>query len=151
MVMQTVDDAMHQHTLHHPHSPVSPPMQPQAAEPNHLASAAALNYLASLAGGPGAGSPAGPYFAPYGLVPNPIGKFMPMGPFMMPPGHPPPPHMFGGGRVPPFPHPHAPPPPPPQIEDDGVVDDPKVTLEESELWEQFHSFGTEMVITKSGR
>jgi hypothetical protein len=39
----------------------------------------------------------------------------------------------------------------PQLEDDGVVDDPKVNLEGKELWQQFHSFGTEMVITKSGR
>ena len=36
-------------------------------------------------------------------------------------------------------------------EDDGVVDDPKVTLESKELWEKFHKLGTEMVITKSGR
>uniref|UniRef100_A0A914W2T2 T-box domain-containing protein n=1 Tax=Plectus sambesii TaxID=2011161 RepID=A0A914W2T2_9BILA len=36
-------------------------------------------------------------------------------------------------------------------EDDGVVDDPKVELDGKELWEQFHQFGTEMVITKSGR
>ena len=47
---------------------------------------------------------------------------------------------FGGVR---------PPPPPP--EDDKVQDDPKVTLEHKELWEQFHKEGTEMVITKSGR
>ena len=39
--------------------------------------------------------------------------------------------------------------PPP--EDDNVQDDPKVTLEHKELWEQFHKHGTEMVITKSGR
>lgn len=38
-----------------------------------------------------------------------------------------------------------------QAEDDGVVDDPKVTLEGKELWEKFHKLGTEMVITKSGR
>lgn len=38
-----------------------------------------------------------------------------------------------------------------QPDDDGVVDDPKVTLESKELWEQFHKLGTEMVITKSGR
>ena len=38
-----------------------------------------------------------------------------------------------------------------QPEDDGVVDDPKVTLESKELWAQFHKLGTEMVITKSGR
>ncbi|XP_060833343.1 optomotor-blind protein-like isoform X9 [Rhopalosiphum padi] len=36
-------------------------------------------------------------------------------------------------------------------EDDGVVDDPKVTLEGKDLWEKFHKLGTEMVITKSGR
>ncbi|XP_013774378.1 T-box transcription factor TBX3-like isoform X2 [Limulus polyphemus] len=35
--------------------------------------------------------------------------------------------------------------------DDGVQDDPKVTLESKELWEQFHSLDTEMVITKLGR
>lgn len=39
----------------------------------------------------------------------------------------------------------------PPMEDDGVVDDPKVTLEAKELWVQFNSLGTEMVITKSGR
>ena len=37
---------------------------------------------------------------------------------------------------------------PPESE---VQDDPKVELESKELWEKFHSFGTEMVITKSGR
>lgn len=42
-------------------------------------------------------------------------------------------------------------PPPPPMEDDGVKDDPKVTLEAKELWQQFHQLGTEMVITKSGR
>lgn len=36
-------------------------------------------------------------------------------------------------------------------EDDGVTDDPKVSLEAKELWEKFHGLGTEMVITKSGR
>jgi T-box protein 2/T-box protein 3 len=34
---------------------------------------------------------------------------------------------------------------------EAVEDDPKVNLEMRELWEQFHGFGTEMVITKSGR
>lgn len=38
-----------------------------------------------------------------------------------------------------------------QPEDDGVHDDPKVTLEGKDLWEKFHKLGTEMVITKSGR
>ncbi len=37
---------------------------------------------------------------------------------------------------------------PPEAE---VHDDPKVELESKDLWTQFHSFGTEMVITKSGR
>ncbi|XP_071946396.1 uncharacterized protein [Antedon mediterranea] len=31
------------------------------------------------------------------------------------------------------------------------TDDPQVMLEGKELWDQFHKFGTEMVITKSGR
>jgi hypothetical protein len=39
----------------------------------------------------------------------------------------------------------------PMMEDDGVNDDPKVTLEAKDLWQTFHGFGTEMVITKSGR
>ncbi|XP_076344523.1 T-box transcription factor TBX3-like isoform X2 [Tachypleus tridentatus] len=38
-----------------------------------------------------------------------------------------------------------------ETDEDGVQDDPKVTLESKELWEQFHSLGTEMVITKTGR
>ncbi|PIC39381.1 hypothetical protein B9Z55_011086 [Caenorhabditis nigoni] len=36
-------------------------------------------------------------------------------------------------------------------EDDGVVDDPKVELDDRELWQKFSHCGTEMVITKSGR
>lgn len=36
-------------------------------------------------------------------------------------------------------------------EDDGIEDDPKVSLESKDLWERFHGLGTEMVITKSGR
>ncbi|XP_013785409.1 T-box transcription factor TBX3-like, partial [Limulus polyphemus] len=35
-------------------------------------------------------------------------------------------------------------------EEDSVQDDPKVTLESKELWEQFHAAGTEMVVTKTG-
>ncbi|XP_030010659.1 T-box transcription factor TBX3-like [Sphaeramia orbicularis] len=34
---------------------------------------------------------------------------------------------------------------------DGLEDDPKVTLESKNLWNAFHKMGTEMVITKSGR
>ncbi|PAV74808.1 hypothetical protein WR25_11824 isoform C [Diploscapter pachys] len=41
--------------------------------------------------------------------------------------------------------------PPPRPEDDGVVDDPKVELDDRELWTRFNECGTEMVITKSGR
>ncbi|CAM9965238.1 unnamed protein product [Lampetra fluviatilis] len=33
----------------------------------------------------------------------------------------------------------------------AAEDDPRVTLEGKELWDQFHGIGTEMVITKSGR
>ncbi|CAB4063740.1 TBX2 [Lepeophtheirus salmonis] len=40
---------------------------------------------------------------------------------------------------------HLPPP------GDDVHDDPKVCLEAKELWQQFSQYGTEMVITKSGR
>ncbi|KAL4658790.1 T-box transcription factor TBX2-like [Arapaima gigas] len=35
--------------------------------------------------------------------------------------------------------------------EDAAKDNPKVTLEAKELWDQFHKIGTEMVITKSGR
>ncbi len=35
--------------------------------------------------------------------------------------------------------------------EEEVEDDPKVTLEAKDLWDQFHKIGTEMVITKSGR
>ncbi|XP_071385092.1 T-box transcription factor TBX2b-like [Centroberyx affinis] len=35
--------------------------------------------------------------------------------------------------------------------EDGHEDDPKVTLEAQNLWDEFHKMGTEMVITKSGR
>ncbi|XP_054649857.1 T-box transcription factor TBX2b [Dunckerocampus dactyliophorus] len=35
--------------------------------------------------------------------------------------------------------------------EEDVDDDPKVTLEAKDLWDQFHKLGTEMVITKSGR
>ncbi|XP_062815588.1 T-box transcription factor TBX2 isoform X2 [Anolis carolinensis] len=57
-------------------------------------------------------------------------------------------------------HPHAHPAAAPHLralkglepeEEMGAEDDPKVTLEAKELWDQFHKLGTEMVITKSGR
>ena len=59
-----------------------------------------------------------------------------------------PPAGFLGPRPPLFPPPPVPPMPP---EDDGVKDDPKVSLEHKELWAKFAGFGTEMVITKMGR
>lgn len=37
------------------------------------------------------------------------------------------------------------------INDDGIIDDPKVELDDKNLWDQFSQCGTEMVITKSGR
>lgn len=67
----------------------------------------------------------------------------------LPPGMLPSPHPLAAHHPLAGPHPHLVPPPPP--EEDGVVDDPKVTLEGKELWEKFHKLGTEMVITKSGR
>ncbi len=42
-------------------------------------------------------------------------------------------------------------PAPPAEDADGVKDDPKVTLEQKDLWQQFSQYGTEMVITKTGR
>ncbi len=71
-------------------------------------------------------------------------------------GHPPPRGVpFLGGGLPRPPGMLPPPPPhlgvPPPEEDDGVKDDPKVSLEARELWDTFSKFGTEMVITKSGR
>ncbi|KAK6313384.1 hypothetical protein J4Q44_G00167310 [Coregonus suidteri] len=41
--------------------------------------------------------------------------------------------------------------PPKTLETEANEDDPKVNLEARDLWTQFHKFGTEMVITKSGR
>lgn len=41
--------------------------------------------------------------------------------------------------------------PPKTLETEATEDDPKVHLETRHLWTQFHKFGTEMVITKSGR
>lgn len=38
-----------------------------------------------------------------------------------------------------------------RLEPEDVEDEPKVTLEAKDLWDQFHKSGTEMVITKSGR
>ena len=38
-----------------------------------------------------------------------------------------------------------------EAEDDDGPDDAKVELENMDLWDSFHQFGTEMVITKTGR
>lgn len=35
--------------------------------------------------------------------------------------------------------------------EEGLDDDPKVTLDSQNLWSEFHKRGTEMIITKSGR
>ncbi|KAI4493153.1 hypothetical protein M0802_009570 [Mischocyttarus mexicanus] len=80
----------------------------------------------------------------------------PGGPGMRPLRPPLPPGMLHTSPHPLAPHhplaaPHHPLVPPHHPEEDGVVDDPKVTLEGKELWEKFHKLGTEMVITKSGR
>lgn len=37
------------------------------------------------------------------------------------------------------------------IVEDGVKDDPRVELEDRELWQKFHPLVNEMIITKSGR
>ncbi|XP_008553988.1 optomotor-blind protein isoform X3 [Microplitis demolitor] len=79
----------------------------------------------------------------------------PGGPTMRPLRLPLPPGMMHSSPLPLAPHhPLAAPHhfvPPHHPEEDGVVDDPKVTLEGKDLWEKFHKLGTEMVITKSGR
>ncbi|XP_025987381.1 optomotor-blind protein isoform X5 [Solenopsis invicta] len=80
----------------------------------------------------------------------------PGGPTMRPLRPPLPPGMLHSSPHPlathhPLTAPHHPLVPPHHPEEDGVVDDPKVTLEGKELWEKFHKLGTEMVITKSGR
>ncbi|XP_037915783.1 optomotor-blind protein isoform X2 [Hermetia illucens] len=138
---QTPQPGHHPHHPHHHHPPPPslPPVPPQPYFP-----AAALAALA--------GSPAGPHphLYPGGLLPK------------LPPHHPHAHHPLGtpyttaedvvlasvaAHQL----HPAMRPLRALQPEDDGVVDDPKVTLEGKELWEKFHKLGTEMVITKSGR
>ncbi|XP_017028049.1 T-box-containing protein TBX6L [Drosophila kikkawai] len=53
------------------------------------------------------------------------------------------------GLLPNFGHFVAPPPPPPP--QPSLPGDVEAKLENNELWRQFHSIGTEMIITKSGR
>lgn len=57
----------------------------------------------------------------------------------------------GAGLFPGIPRPFRPPVLPDEAELADIKDDPKVELESRDLWERFHSLGTEMVITKSGR
>ncbi|XP_020706937.1 optomotor-blind protein isoform X2 [Athalia rosae] len=124
---------------HHPHlNPhgLTPPglgLGPHTPEEAHAAvlavAAAALHHHHHHQGGPGGGM-------------RPLRHPMPPG--MLGPSLPLPPHHPLAG-------PHHPLVPPHHPEEDGVVDDPKVTLEGKELWERFYKLGTEMVITKSGR
>lgn len=135
------------------HSAVPPPTSQQSAQPP-----------TTPTGGNGASHPHQPYFQAAALAAL---ASSPSGPH---------PHLYPGALLPKLPphHPHAHHPLGTpyttaedvmlasmhpamrplralQPEDDGVVDDPKVTLEGKELWEKFHKLGTEMVITKSGR
>ncbi|XP_061511778.1 optomotor-blind protein isoform X2 [Anopheles gambiae] len=106
--------------------------------------------LAALSGGPGGAGPPPSHLYPGALLPK------------LPPHHPHAHHPLGTAYTTAedvvlaavAAHQHHPAMRPlraMQPEDDGVVDDPKVTLEGKELWEKFHKLGTEMVITKSGR
>uniref|UniRef100_A0A1B0FJD9 T-box domain-containing protein n=1 Tax=Glossina morsitans morsitans TaxID=37546 RepID=A0A1B0FJD9_GLOMM len=133
-----------QHPTHPHHSPVPghPALGPHLPQQSPYFPAAALAALA--------GSPAGPHS---GLYP---------GTLRFPSHHPHAHHALGtpyttaedvvlASAVAHQLHPAMRPLRALQPEDDGVVDDPKVTLEGKELWEKFHKLGTEMVITKSGR
>ena len=91
------------------------------------------------------------HLPPHGGPPHLPPGFPPLGPtnsFSTPAGGVP-----NGGifpRLPGFPFAGIP-PRGPLAEEENVNDDPKVTLDQKELWDQFHKIGTEMVITKSGR
>uniref|UniRef100_A0AAG5DS15 T-box domain-containing protein n=2 Tax=Anopheles atroparvus TaxID=41427 RepID=A0AAG5DS15_ANOAO len=157
-------------------SPPSAQGQQQHSPAAAAAAAAAINMAATAAGGDPRGSGGPPSYFPAAALAALSG-----GPGGMGGGGPPPSHLYPGGLLPKLPphHPHAHHPlgtayttaedvvlaavaahqhhpamrplRAMQPEDDGVVDDPKVTLEGKELWEKFHKLGTEMVITKSGR
>ena len=88
--------------------------------------------------------PFGPGMAPPGMPSMPGFPLGPTNSFATPAG-------FSGmfPRLPGLPFGGMPPRMP--VEEENVHDDPKVTLEQKELWDQFHKLGTEMVITKSGR
>ncbi|XP_049839564.1 optomotor-blind protein-like isoform X2 [Schistocerca gregaria] len=140
-----------------PAAPAVPPPPPPPPPPHPATAAAAHQYhfLAAAAAAAALGGAVGPYKLPPVAVPPPLAAHAA--------------HAGPGGPAHAYTtaeevlaaavashHPHHPalvrplrPPLPP--DDDGVVDDPKVTLEGKELWEKFHKLGTEMVITKSGR
>ncbi|XP_012274205.1 optomotor-blind protein [Orussus abietinus] len=123
----------HHHPHLNPHGLTPPglglgPHTPEEAHAAVLAAAAAALHHQGAPGGPGM-RPLRPPLPP-GMLhasPHPLATH----------------HALAG--------PHQPLAPPHHPEEDGVVDDPKVTLEGKELWEKFHKLGTEMVITKSGR
>lgn len=98
-----------------------------------------FGFPGMMHGHPGAQHPQQhPAFSPLGPTNSfstPAGLPNGMGMFPRLPGFP-----FGGM-----------PPRMPMPEEDNVQDDPKVTLEQKDLWDQFHKCGTEMVITKTGR
>ena len=105
-------------------------------------------FMPNFAPRPDFGFPGMMHGHPGGPPPHPA--FSPLGPtnsFSTPAG------FQGAGmfpRLPGFPF-GGMPPRMPMPEEDNVQDDPKVTLEQKDLWDQFHKCGTEMVITKTGR
>ena len=108
-------------------------------------------FMPNFAPRPDFGFPGMLHLPPHGGGPHLPPGFPPLGPtnsFSTPAGGVP-----NGGifpRLPGFPFAGIP-PRGPLAEEENVNDDPKVTLDQKELWDQFHKIGTEMVITKSGR
>ena len=138
------------HSAHSPTSSVfsapSPPMTAASTSPSHAAAAAAGIPPVAAPGFPPAGC--FPGALPNGLFPPPPGAaaaaaaaagLMNSYPGLFPRGF-----LGAAGGLPR-------PPLPSEDEDDNVKDDPKVTLEQPDLWKNFAGYGTEMVITKSGR
>ncbi|XP_055350664.1 T-box transcription factor TBX3-like isoform X2 [Paramacrobiotus metropolitanus] len=109
-----------------------------------------------LSGGPAhpqhslpGGNPFFPHMPPFPMhsFSNPFfNKF----PAPFPPGAPSGPSLLGGGAPLDF-GAHQRPVRTVEPGQDDVEDDPKVELDQTELWTEFHNLGTEMVITKSGR
>ena len=122
----------------------SPPSSAMAAStsPSHSAAAAGIPPVGFPPGFPGAGLPNG-LFPPPGLgAAAAAAGLMNSYPGLFPRGFLGAAAAAGGLPRPPLPS---------EDEDDNVKDDPKVTLEQADLWKSFAGFGTEMVITKSGR